>query len=50
VPTVFYQLPPTRWKHHPSGPPGLVKKSGSGPPGLVKKGAKDQEKGNRGRK
>lgn len=62
VPTVFYQLPPTRWKHHPSGPPGLMKKSGSGPPGLVKKGdggppgpmnkgAKDNGKqGNRGRK
>jgi hypothetical protein len=44
VPAVFYQLPPTRWKHHPSGPPGLMKKSGGGPPGHASKG------GNRGRK
>jgi hypothetical protein len=39
VPTVFYQLPPERWKHRPSGPPGLMKKSGGGPPGLMKKSA-----------
>jgi hypothetical protein len=51
VPTVFYQLPPTRWKHHPNGPPGLMKKSGSGPPGQMKKGDKGNDKqGNRGRK
>lgn len=36
VPTVFYQVPPSHWKHHPSGPPGLMKKSGGGPPGLTK--------------
>lgn len=50
VPAVFYRMPPTRWKHHPSGPPvftnqsgggppGLAKKSGGGPPGQVKKNA-----------
>ena len=50
VPTVFYQQPPTRWKHHPSGPPvfanqssgrppGLARKNGGGPPGQVKKNA-----------
>ena len=61
VPTVFYQMPPRRWKHHPSGPPGLMKKSGSGPPGQVKKGddgpprsmkkgANDHDRGNRGRR
>jgi len=44
VPAVFYQLPPTRWKHHPSGPPGLMKKTGGVPPGHMKKS------GNRGRK
>ena len=50
VPTVFYQLPPTRWKHHPSGPPGLMKKPGNRPPGLMKKDARDHDQGNRGRK
>ena len=50
VPAVFYQLPPTRWKHHPSGPPGLMKKSGGGPPGQVKKGGNDHAKGTRGRR
>jgi hypothetical protein len=59
VPAVFYQMPATRWKHHPSGPPGLSRKSGGGPPGQVKKsdggppgpkqqGANDHDKGNRG--
>lgn len=28
VPTVFYRVPAERWKHHPGGPPGLMKKSG----------------------
>ncbi len=37
VPTVFYQVPPTRWKHHPSGPPGYMNQGG-GPPGQMKKG------------
>ena len=38
VPTVFYRLPPSHWKHHPSGPPGHMTNGGGGPPGLVKKG------------
>ncbi len=38
VPTVFYQVPPKHWKHHPNGPPGLMKRSGGGPPGQMKKG------------
>jgi hypothetical protein len=38
VPTMFYRLPPARWKHHPNGPPGLMKKRGGGPPGLMKEG------------
>jgi hypothetical protein len=61
VPREFYQLSPTRWKHHPSGPPGLMKKRGSGPPGLInrgdggppgpmRKGANDHDQGNRGRR
>ncbi len=52
VPQVFYQVPPTRWKHHPAGPPGLVKKkSAGGPQGATEKGGKGQDKhGNRGRK
>jgi hypothetical protein len=51
VPTVFYRVPPTRWKHHPSGPPGLMKKGDGGPPGQMKKGAKDQDSHrNRGRR
>ncbi len=36
VPSEFYRMPPERWKHHPYGPPGLMKKGG--PPGQVKKG------------
>ena len=50
VPTVFYRMSPTHWKHHPSGPPGLTKKSGGGPQGQVKKGAKNPGNGNRGRR
>ena len=62
VPTVFYQVPPTHWKHHPSGPPGLMRKGEGGPPGQMKKGeggppgqmdqgAKGHDKqGNRGRR
>jgi hypothetical protein len=61
VPTVFYQMPPTHWKHHPSGPPGLMKKRGGGPPGQMnkgdggppgqtKKGGNDHGQGNRGRR
>jgi hypothetical protein len=46
VPTVFYQVPPTHWKHHPSGPPGRMNRGGGppghmnqgGPPGQMKKG------------
>jgi hypothetical protein len=49
VPAVFYQMPPTRWKHHPNGPPDLtgrrpsvpqrdMRESGPRPPGLAKKG------------
>ena len=32
VPAVFYEVPSTRWKHHPSGPPEFVR-NGDGPPG-----------------
>ncbi len=28
VPTVFYRMPPTRWRHHPSGPPRYVRADG----------------------
>jgi hypothetical protein len=49
VPTVFYQLPPTRWKHHPNGPPRFTNRADDGRsrdmhrgddgrPGIVKKG------------
>ena len=38
VPEVFYRVPPTHWKHRPSGPPGLAKKGGR-PPGQAKKDA-----------
>lgn len=48
VPTVFYRMPPTRWKHHPNGPPGHMNQGGgppahmdqgrSGPPGTANKG------------
>ena len=38
VPTVFYQVPPTRWKHHPSGPPGLMRRGEGGPPGPMNQG------------
>ena len=41
VPTAFYRVPPTRWKHHPSGPPGLMNRNGGGPPGLNKQGGKN---------
>jgi hypothetical protein len=30
VPTVFYQLPPTRWKHHPNGPPRFTNRGDDG--------------------
>jgi hypothetical protein len=51
VPTVFYQVPAERWKNHPSGPPGLMKKTGHGPPGQVKKGVQGHGKnGGSGRK
>ena len=59
VPAVFYQVPPTHWKHHPSGPPGLsnrggppgLNKQGGGPPGLNKQGGKNSGKqGGHGRK
>jgi hypothetical protein len=51
VPAVFYRMPSSRWKHHPSGPPGLMKKGDSGPPGQMKKGAQNQDKhGDRGRR
>ena len=50
VPAVFYRMPPTRWKHHPSGPPNFtgnhpgvpqrsVREPGNRPPGLAKKSA-----------
>ncbi|HET7225489.1 MAG TPA: hypothetical protein VFK69_07205 [Candidatus Eisenbacteria bacterium] len=47
VPAVFYRVPPTRWKHHPSGPPSYVNQNarrsrgmdqGGGPPGQMKAG------------
>jgi hypothetical protein len=55
VPSVFYRMPPARWKHRPVGPPGLMKKEGGmppgqlkkqggGPPGQTKKGEKDRGK------
>jgi hypothetical protein len=62
VPTVFYQLPPTRWKHHPNGPPRFinraddgrsrdVKKDDDSRRGPAKKSGKDDDKqGGRGRK
>jgi len=51
VPTAFYQVEPTHWKHHPSGPPGQVKKGQGGPPGQMKQGARGQDKqGGHGRK
>src|SRR5512140_2282442 len=37
VPTVLYRVPEGRWKHRPSGPPGLEKKPGGMPPGQYKK-------------
>jgi hypothetical protein len=37
VPTAIYRVQPTRWKHHASGPPGLMKKPGHMPPGQEKK-------------
>jgi hypothetical protein len=37
VPTVIYRVPGGRWKHRPSGPPGLEKKPGGMPPGQYKK-------------
>ena len=59
VPTVFYQVPPTHWKHRPSGPTDFVRNAGgpppqrydvapprrSGPPGQEKKGDKGGDKG-----
>jgi hypothetical protein len=36
VPAVFYRMPPTRWKHHPSGPPGHMNQGG--PPGRMDQG------------
>ncbi len=51
VPTVFYQVPPTRWKHHPNGPPGLMRKGEGGRPEQVRRGEKGGEKhGDRGRR
>jgi hypothetical protein len=55
VPAVFYRLPPTRWKHHPNGPPGFMKKGDDGPPGRARKDAGghergDHERGDRGRR
>ena len=51
VPAVFYRVPPTRWKHHPSGPPGQMKRGEGGPPGQMKKGDKGSDKhGDRGRR
>jgi hypothetical protein len=47
VPAVFYRVPPTHWKHHPSGPPRYVNQNarswrgmdqGGGPPGQMKAG------------
>jgi hypothetical protein len=51
VPAVFYQVPPTHWKHHPSGPPGQMKKGEGGPPRQTSKGPQDQDKhGDHGRR
>lgn len=61
VPAVFYRLPSTRWKHHPNGPPGLVKRGDGGPPGHVQRGdggpsrsekkdSHDHDRGDRGRR
>jgi len=59
VPATFYQMPPTRWKHHPNGPPDLRRSGGGppghqrkndgGPPGPAKKGARDHDRHERGR-
>ena len=50
VPAVFYQLPPTHWKHHPNGPPGLAKKGGV-PPGQMRQAARHhEERAGRGRR
>jgi hypothetical protein len=50
VPSSFYRVAPTRWKHHPTGPPGHnmmrpgatppghAQMGGGGPPGQAKKG------------
>jgi hypothetical protein len=37
VPVVLYRVPEGRWKHRPSGPPGLANKPGGMPPGQYKK-------------
>jgi hypothetical protein len=37
VPARFYRMPPARWKHHPSGPPGHMNQGG-GPPAHVDQG------------
>ena len=38
VPAVFYRVPPTRWKHHPSGPPAFGTGSGGPPPQPARRG------------
>ena len=50
VPGVFYQMPPTRWKHHPNGPPVLMKRGEGGPPGHMDRGGHRHDRGNRGRR
>ena len=38
VPSVFYQMPPARWKHRPSGPPGHMDQGSGGPPSHMRQG------------
>ena len=39
VPSVFYRMPPSRWKHHPSGPAGHVSRApGRGTPAPMIRG------------
>jgi hypothetical protein len=44
VPTVFYQMPRSRWKHRPNSPPGFTGRGEGGHPGHSRHASRERDK------